>query len=295
MDSVAPAGVAAIGQPASEFLAMLEAALSTRSQLGWSRWLQGEIQSYLPHDALVAAWGMFPTGEVAYDVITRAPGLSMGCLPKDVIEPLLATLFQQWLDAGQNPLAVDTRALRSVGCTLFASSPCALVHGVQDRRSRHDCLYLFAGPASLASPFSRQVCRMALPYIDTAFRQVADRGQDNAQTEPAETGFATSSFAACPFNERIARGAAASAQHVAARADAMPGGPGSVLSNRELEVMKWVRMGKTNSEIAMILHLSTFTVKNHMRRIYKKLDVLNRAQAVSNVERMHPIHHPARD
>jgi DNA-binding CsgD family transcriptional regulator len=45
-------------------------------------------------------------------------------------------------------------------------------------------------------------------------------------------------------------------------------------------------MGKTNSEIAMILHLSTFTVKNHMRRIYKKLDVLNRAQAVGSLDRM---------
>ncbi|HEY0823061.1 MAG TPA: LuxR C-terminal-related transcriptional regulator [Ramlibacter sp.] len=32
--------------------------------------------------------------------------------------------------------------------------------------------------------------------------------------------------------------------------------------------------------------MSTFTVKNHMRRIYRKLDVLNRAQAVGSLDRM---------
>jgi DNA-binding CsgD family transcriptional regulator len=55
----------------------------------------------------------------------------------------------------------------------------------------------------------------------------------------------------------------------------------TVLSEREAGIMKWVAMGKTNGEIGSILDVSTFTVKNHMQRIFKKLDVLNRAQAVS--------------
>ena len=48
--------------------------------------------------------------------------------------------------------------------------------------------------------------------------------------------------------------------------------------------MDWVRLGKTNLEIGMILDISAFTVKNHMQRIFKKLDVLNRAQAVAKVD-----------
>ena len=51
-----------------------------------------------------------------------------------------------------------------------------------------------------------------------------------------------------------------------------------------MEIMEWVRMGKTNHEIGMILDISAFTVKNHMQRIFKKLDVMNRAQAVSKLE-----------
>ena len=48
--------------------------------------------------------------------------------------------------------------------------------------------------------------------------------------------------------------------------------------------MEWVRMGKTNQEIGMILNISAFTVKNHLQRIFKKLDAMNRAQAVGLIE-----------
>ena len=53
------------------------------------------------------------------------------------------------------------------------------------------------------------------------------------------------------------------------------------LTQRQAEVLHWVARGKTNPEIAMILDISAFTVKNHMQRVFKKLDVSNRAQAVS--------------
>ena len=45
--------------------------------------------------------------------------------------------------------------------------------------------------------------------------------------------------------------------------------------------MGWVCSGKTNIEIGLILNISTFTVKNHLQRIFKKLDVVNRSQAVA--------------
>ena len=55
------------------------------------------------------------------------------------------------------------------------------------------------------------------------------------------------------------------------------------LSLRQLEIMEWVRLGKTNQEIGQILDISMFTVKNHLQRVFKKLDVLNRAQAVASL------------
>ena len=58
---------------------------------------------------------------------------------------------------------------------------------------------------------------------------------------------------------------------------------GCDLTEREREVMHWVAGGKTNPEIASILEISAFTVKNHMQRVFKKLEVTNRAQAVSKI------------
>ena len=39
--------------------------------------------------------------------------------------------------------------------------------------------------------------------------------------------------------------------------------------------------GKTNDEIGLILGISSYTVKNHLKRIYRKLGVFSRAQAVA--------------
>jgi DNA-binding CsgD family transcriptional regulator len=55
------------------------------------------------------------------------------------------------------------------------------------------------------------------------------------------------------------------------------------LTQREIEILHWVAQGKTNSEIAIILSISAFTVKNHLQRVFQKLDVTNRAQAVSKL------------
>lgn len=50
---------------------------------------------------------------------------------------------------------------------------------------------------------------------------------------------------------------------------------------REIDVLRWVKEGKSNYEIGLILGISGLTVKNHLQKIYKKLNVQNRAQAVS--------------
>ena len=83
----------------------------------------------------------------------------------------------------------------------------------------------------------------------------------------------------CPLPEQ--RGQAA--QPVALKAASEDG---TGLSERETQIMAWVAMGKTNSEIGSILNISGFTVKNHMQRIFQKLNVFNRAQAVSKVKRV---------
>ncbi len=52
------------------------------------------------------------------------------------------------------------------------------------------------------------------------------------------------------------------------------------LSEREVEVLRLVAQGRTNAQVAECLFLSPRTVEAHLRRVYDKLDVPTRAEAV---------------
>ncbi|WP_155370283.1 response regulator [Catellatospora vulcania] len=61
------------------------------------------------------------------------------------------------------------------------------------------------------------------------------------------------------------------------------GGPSpdlAVLTSRELDVLRLVARGLSNTEIAGELHLSEATVKTHLNRLMSKLSLSSRAQAV---------------
>lgn len=51
------------------------------------------------------------------------------------------------------------------------------------------------------------------------------------------------------------------------------------LTNREVEVIKFIAKGMLNKEIATALGISERTVKNHISNIFKKIDVGDRTQA----------------
>lgn len=57
------------------------------------------------------------------------------------------------------------------------------------------------------------------------------------------------------------------------------------LSARELECLRWTAVGKTSSEIATILDLSEHTVNHYLIGATKKLEAVNRTQAVANAIR----------
>jgi DNA-binding NarL/FixJ family response regulator len=64
-----------------------------------------------------------------------------------------------------------------------------------------------------------------------------------------------------------------------ARPDAPGGMP--VLTERELQVLRGMGRGRSNSEIGKELYLSEDTVKTHARRLFRKLGAADRAQAVA--------------
>ena len=58
-------------------------------------------------------------------------------------------------------------------------------------------------------------------------------------------------------------------------------GTRGTLSHREQEVLRELAQGKSNREIAEALWLAEDTIKSHLRRVYRKLGVGSRAEAVA--------------
>lgn len=70
----------------------------------------------------------------------------------------------------------------------------------------------------------------------------------------------------------------------------LSGSERAVLSERELSVLKELTYGKSTREVADSLHLSEETIKTHLKRIFKKLEVRDRAEAVAEAFRRGLVH-----
>jgi len=249
---------AELADDARSLLAVVRGSCTVRNRGDFVDWLQGEIQEFIPHQIVILAWGRFETGEFTFDIIPTASGLGAFALGPDQIRQLLAATFRKWLAFDQAPVQLDLAGCVSYRDDLRCAAPkltVAVAHGLKDRRGRYDCLYVFLGGPQLARSRVHERLQLLLSSIDVGSRKALSLEQPVlAEPTPRARAAVSSRERSC-----------------------------SELSAREIEVMGWVRMGKTNPEIATIMNLSTFTIKNHMRRIYRKLDVLNRAQAVGRL------------
>lgn len=75
--------------------------------------------------------------------------------------------------------------------------------------------------------------------------------------------------------------ASADVHRIRAVPDGAPAGDVPILTERELQVLLGMAEGKSNSAIGRDLYLSEDTIKTHARRLFRKLEVNDRAQAVA--------------
>ena len=259
---------AALSDRPARYLALVQAGLAINRHVDLLQWLQGDVQHFLPHDILMTGWGNFEEGSVQHDLVSRLPGVrsyaeGTACLPF-----LLAKMNDCWVSGGRQPISLSfsdfsyllgSDALPDSFCDVLRRMHSAVVHGIFDQRGQNVCVYVFLStrtrPSGSFDEALSATVKVLLPFIDTALRQVSHLPEQRIQT-------------ANPVALKVANE------------------DGTGLSERETQIMAWVAMGKTNSEIGSILNISGFTVKNHMQRIFQKLNVFNRAQAVSKVTRV---------
>lgn len=253
---------APVADDSQRYLNLIQDATAIKHHIDLLYWLQGDVQRFLPHDMLLSGWGNFQEGIVQHDIVSRLPGARSYAPGTDMLPFLLAKFYECWVGASRQPCRVSfssfgyllgsTSLPGSFGHTLRGMRS-VLIHGLRDERSQYECLYVMLSSHELPEDVSDTAIKVLLPSIDAALRQISLLPQQKKQSS-----------------------------------DTLPHSPEETLglSNREVQIMAWVAMGKTNPEIGSILDISGFTVKNHMQRIFQKLNVSNRAQAVSKTNRV---------
>lgn len=230
-------------------------------------WLQGGLQEFLPHEIMISAWGNFNTGDIRNDIISPIQAIRSTDTDEKSITPFMLELYSCWKTFGNKPYAMNVgengfeiinadsnfqikkylKKMRSV-----------MVHGIKDQRGSYNSLYIIFSSTNYYNEINRNAMSYMMPSMDSALRQVKHLPHQLHIKQEIRS----------PEYEKIDIN-------------------NHDLSIREVEVMGWVKLGKTNSEIGSILNISGFTVKNHMSRVFKKMVVSNRAQAVGKFDKIY--------
>jgi transcriptional regulator EpsA len=259
-------GLTALTQGETEqLLFTIQSSLQIRRRYQFYIWAQSRLNAMVPHDVLICAH---------HDPLRR--GLSFDCFPmfpvsREALDRLylpatglMARVVDYWNQAERSPCASDG-AGGAVNVELLADALSAsgmrefVAHGMP---SPHDVrgietffCFAQAGDALVPAHIKHEVrpltarhsfmLELLLPYLHATYHRIvgAERLREPARAEQP--------------------------------------GADLIITEREMEILGWVREGKSNQEIGDLLVISPLTVKNHVQKILRKLGASNRAQAVS--------------
>ena len=242
---------------------LLEAAPSVRRRYQFFVWMQTHVHGLIPHTVAICGTYRRQVKELVFETFNGV------ALPDGVTAqlgltgaPVLQPVAQHWVSQGGAPraLAIDDllqphdaeggavwRSLQDCGLNHL------LVHGVSrpDRLGEIESLFIFV-QAGQPLPVQSYCLDLLMPHLHAVYLRV--------QTTERELG-------GLPVRAR----------------SVSPDGAGRrpAVTDRELQILFWVRQGKSNQQIGDELNISPLTVKNHVQKILRKLGASNRAQAVS--------------
>ena len=137
--------------------------------------------------------------------------------------------------------------------------------------------HLGAGNESAAVDLFLQVCQRAAGA--DALRPIVDQPLASAQLisllQKRLTATGSQDRQLASFLDRLA----AASRSARPTDSPVPAAAAEVLSPRERHVLDLVSSGQSNKEIARSLGISPETVKQHLKKVFAKLGVANRAQA----------------
>ncbi|HEX2197432.1 MAG TPA: XrtB/PEP-CTERM-associated transcriptional regulator EpsA [Burkholderiales bacterium] len=228
----------------------LDAALRVHARAHFFSWTQGLLQSLIRHELLICTLclGKPPAFRAdGFSMTTPDPALFSDMFLRDTaVAPAFLKAWEERryqpvvFDVGNGPLA--NGAFSRELERLGATQ--LMVHGVHDADGRALGLFTFACRPGSVGARQAYLAQILAPALHAAWvRTQLQRRAEGSNGADKSLGQ-------------------------------------SVLTVREMDILKWIYLGKSNFEIGAILKISPLTVKNHVQKILRKLNVVNRTQAI---------------
>lgn len=228
----------------------MDAALRVYARHHFFSWTQGLLQNLIEHEVLFCAlYGSDPASlqVESFAAPDTDPAACGDLIHRDT--QVLPNLIKSWEESMFRPVSLALPAAAALadsplGRELTRIGIASLIaHGTYDQYGKPASLFIFGCRAQSVGGAQILLLELIVPFLHQALIRT------RVHQPPAEHGQR-------PKDTRV-------------------------LTAREQEIMKWIRVGKSNIEIGMILGISSLTVKNHVQKILRKLNVQNRTQAVS--------------
>jgi transcriptional regulator EpsA len=227
----------------------LDDALRVRTRAQFFAWTQGLLQSLIPHRALVCALRRGSSRAFAFDGFSTVVGDAAQFGEVLVREtPLASVLTESWRQHRHQPVLCGINDFSQLATNATVRElrrlgvTDLLVHGNHDADGEVQSMCVFACQSGAIGSRELYLVQLIAPSLHAAWMRTQSR--------------------------------------VAAEDMRLAASGNGTLTERERGILRWVYLGKSNGEIGAILNISALTVKNHMQKILRKLNVVNRAQAV---------------
>lgn len=237
------------GEDREHLVSVINDSLRVMTQPHFFSWCQGSVQRLLPHEILVcgisagddAPMRCYRYYSSRYFSEEHFTGV---CHPVEGLLPRMIAYSNQTGHACMLGTGVPQNYYDEALLPLLARSELRNVAADGQRGSdgRLKSYFCFSRISIPLGPRVEHLLKLLVPYLDATLSRVIANGESEAGMD----------------SSRI-----------------MP-----AVSAREIQILNFIRVGKTNKQIAEELRLSPLTVKNHVQNTLKKLKATTRAHAV---------------
>lgn len=228
----------------------LDASLRVHTRPHFFSWTQGMLQSLIRHEVLICALRSGEPLSLSVDsfaVNVADPSAFSDAFLRDA--PVAPALLKSWEERRFRPLVCEVGDVKALAGGTFAGklerirATRLIAHGTHNSEGLMESFFTFACIPEGDVHRQAYLAQLLVPFLHAAW--VRTRMNVRAKGNDAPKSLKR-----------------------------------SAITTREQEILRWIYLGKSNFEIGTILSISPLTVKNHVQKILRKLNVVNRAQAV---------------